>query len=47
MIIVCNGVDGVFCFRNGEGDIVFWWCGFHRCGCGASNGVEMSESFSC
>lgn len=23
MIIVCNGVDGVFCFRNGEGDIVF------------------------
>jgi len=21
--IVCNGVDGVFCFRNGEGDIVF------------------------
>jgi hypothetical protein len=26
---------------------VFWWCGFHRCGCGASNGVEMSESFSC
>ena len=23
MVIVCNGVDGGFCFRNGEGNIVF------------------------